>query len=79
MERLFSTTGNVSGFSDMGIDVGCYIVDAMYEFDEAKKFIRAYLGEDWTDQKEFYHMAYGNNCLLTGLYGRCIENRMEST
>ena len=37
-----------SGYSDPGIDIGYYIVDAMYEFDDAKKFIREYLGETYT-------------------------------
>ena len=47
-----------SGYSDPGIDVGYYIVDAMYDFNEAKRFIREYLGDAWTKQKEFHFMAY---------------------
>ncbi len=47
-----------SGYSDPGIDVGYYIVDAMYDFSEAKRFIREYLGDAWTEQKEFHFMAY---------------------
>ena len=47
-----------SGFSDPGIDVGYYIVDAMYDFEEARRFIREYLADDWTEQKEFHHLAY---------------------
>ena len=47
-----------AGFSDPGIDVGYYIVDAMYDFDEAKRFIREYLGEGWSERKEFHFMAY---------------------
>ncbi|MBQ3277505.1 MAG: NTP transferase domain-containing protein [Oscillospiraceae bacterium] len=47
-----------AGFSDPGIDVGYYIVDAMYDFDDARRFIREYLGADWTEKKEFHHMAY---------------------
>ena len=47
-----------SGYSDPGIDVGYYIVDAMYGFEDAKRFIREYLRKDWTEQKEFHYMAY---------------------
>ena len=47
-----------SGFSDPGIDIGYYIVDAMYDFDDAKRFIRMYLGDQWTEQREFHYMAY---------------------
>lgn len=47
-----------AGCSDPGIDVGYYIVDAMYEPDEARRFIRAYLGKDWSEQKEYHYLAY---------------------
>lgn len=47
-----------SGYSDPGIDVGYYIVDAMYDFDEAKNFIREYLGDNYSDVKEFHFLAY---------------------
>jgi thiamine kinase-like enzyme len=47
-----------SGYSDPGIDVGYYIVDAMYEEDEARRFIKEYLEDNWTAEKEFHHMAY---------------------
>ena len=47
-----------SGFSDPGIDVGYYIVDAMYGFDDAERFIREYLGDEWTSKKEFHYFAY---------------------
>lgn len=47
-----------SGFSDPGVDVGYYIVDAMYEEKEGRRFIREYLGDDWTEEKEFHFMAY---------------------
>ena len=47
-----------SGFSDPGIDVGYYIVDAMYDYNDAKCFIQAYLGSDYSKVKEFHYMAY---------------------
>ena len=47
-----------SGYSDPGIDVGYYIVDAMYEIDDAKRFINEYLADEATPQKVFHFMAY---------------------
>lgn len=47
-----------SGMSDPGIDVGYYIVDAMYDFDSAKTFIREYLQDSYQPQLEFHYMAY---------------------
>lgn len=47
-----------SGYSDPGIDVGYYIVDAMYDFDEAKRFIAEYLQDSYTETRFFHFMAY---------------------
>lgn len=47
-----------AGFSDPGIDVGYYIVDAMYDFPEAERFIREYLGDSFTEKRFFHFMAY---------------------
>lgn len=47
-----------AGYSDPGIDVGYYIVDAMYDFDEAEKFIREYLQDTDTPVRFFHFMAY---------------------
>ena len=47
-----------SGYSDPGIDVGYYIVDAMYEFAEAERFIKEYLQEDYNEISRFHFMAY---------------------
>lgn len=47
-----------AGYSDPGVDVGYYIVDAMYDFDEAKRFIREYLQDDDCDRLRFHYMAY---------------------
>ena len=38
--------------------MGYYIVDAMYDFDDARRFILEYLGEEWTEQNEFHYWAY---------------------
>ena len=47
-----------AGFSDPGIDVGYYVVDAAYEPDEARRFIDAYLGETVDETRRFHFMAY---------------------
>lgn len=47
-----------SGYSDPGIDVGYYIVDAMYDFDEARQFIALYLDGEQNPKKEFHFLAY---------------------
>ena len=47
-----------SGKSDPGIDVGYYIVDAMYEFNEADKFIKAYCGEKYNNTLKYHYFAY---------------------
>lgn len=47
-----------AGFSDPGIDVGYYVVDAAYEPDEARRFIDAYLGETADETRRFHFMAY---------------------
>lgn len=47
-----------SGFSDPGIDVGYYIIDAMYDINQAKAFIREYLQGGWTPQLEQHYLVY---------------------
>ena len=47
-----------AGMSDPGIDVGYYIVDAMYDFGQARAFIREYLGDGYSEAGEFHYMAY---------------------
>ena len=47
-----------SGYSDPGIDVGYYIVDAMYDFDDAERFIKLYLGDEADEKKIFHYTAY---------------------
>ena len=38
--------------------MGYYIVDAMYNFQDAEKFIKEYLGESYTEKRFFHFMAY---------------------
>ena len=47
-----------SGYSDPGIDVGYYIIDAMYELEDAKRFIKEYLGNEYTTKLEYHYLAY---------------------
>ena len=47
-----------AGFSDPGIDVGYYIVDAMYDFPDAERFIKEYLGNGYDVSGRFHYMAY---------------------
>lgn len=47
-----------SGMSDPGIDVGYYIVDAMYDFKAAEEFIKEYLADKDNYKNEFHFMAY---------------------
>ncbi|WP_330418783.1 phosphotransferase family protein [Lachnospira eligens] len=65
-----------SGYSDPGIDVGYYVVDAMYDFDKAEEFIKEYLRKIIMRQQDFiiWHMLL----LLrtTGLYGLCTGNHV---
>lgn len=47
-----------AGFGDPGIDVGYYIVDGQYSFDEAEQIIREYCGESYSPTMYFHYMAY---------------------
>ena len=47
-----------SGFSDPGIDIGYYIVDAMYGFDDANRFISKYLGDADTETNHRHYLIY---------------------
>ncbi|MBO4871824.1 MAG: phosphotransferase [Lachnospiraceae bacterium] len=47
-----------AGNADPGCDVGTYIMDSMWEVPEAERFIREYLGKDWTERLNFHYLAY---------------------
>lgn len=47
-----------SGYSDPGIDVGYYIVDAMYNFETAEQFIKTYLADNYNEVTDFHFTAY---------------------
>ncbi|MGN0299221.1 MAG: phosphotransferase [Lachnospiraceae bacterium] len=47
-----------AGCSDPGVDVGYYIVDAMYDFETARRFIAEYLGDEKNERLMFHFMAY---------------------
>ncbi len=47
-----------AGNADPGCDIGTYIMDSMWEVEDAKRFIREYCGEDITDTQLFHYLAY---------------------
>jgi len=47
-----------AGNADPGCDVSTYIMDAMYEVDEATRFIQEYCGEQFNDRLLFHYLAY---------------------
>ena len=57
-EKVILIDWEYSGQSDPGVDVGYYIVDAMYDFDEARSFISEYLCGCYSEREMFHYMAY---------------------
>lgn len=47
-----------AGNADPGCDIGAYVMDAMYEVDEAISFIREYCGDKCSDALIFHHLSY---------------------
>ncbi len=47
-----------AGNADPGCDIGTYIMDSMWEVEDAEKFIREYCGENMTDAQLFHYLAY---------------------
>ncbi len=47
-----------SGISDPGIDVGYYIVDAMYDFDKTEEFVKYYCGDKYNNITKYHYFAY---------------------
>ncbi len=47
-----------ASISDPGIDVGYYIVDAMYSVEDASLFIKEYCGNTYTEELRFHYLAY---------------------
>ena len=47
-----------AGNADPGCDIGTYIMDSMWEVEEAEKFIREYCGEECDETKMFHYLAY---------------------
>ncbi len=46
-----------AGLADPAIDIGYYIVDAMYSFEEAEKILKAYCGEEYSKVR-FHYLSY---------------------
>ena len=47
-----------AGNADPGCDVGSYIMDSMWQPDEAERFIRAYCGDAYNETLRFHYLAY---------------------
>ena len=47
-----------AGNADPGCDVGAYIMDAMYDIEDAAKFIQAYCGSSFNEQLLLHYLAY---------------------
>ena len=47
-----------AGNADPGCDIGTYIMDSMWNVDEAERFIRAYCGDMYSEKLRFHYLAY---------------------
>lgn len=47
-----------AGEADPGCDLAAYIMDAVYPVEESKRFIKEYLGKDFTPELEFHYLVY---------------------
>ena len=47
-----------SGVSDPGIDIGYYIVDGQYDFQQAEQFIKEYLQQDYNSTTRLHYLCY---------------------
>lgn len=47
-----------AGNADPGCDLGSYIMDSMWQIDEAESFIKAYCGKEYDDTCRIHYLAY---------------------
>ncbi len=47
-----------AGNADPGCDIGTYIMDSMWNIEDAEKFIREYCGDSISDALESHYLAY---------------------
>ena len=47
-----------AGNADPGCDISCYIMDAMWDVDTAKAFVKEYCQEDYNESTQFHYLAY---------------------
>ena len=47
-----------AGNADPGCDIGCYVMDSMWEVDETEKFIKEYCGDTYNQTLGFHYLAY---------------------
>ncbi len=50
--------GEYAGLADPGCDIGTYIMDSMWEVEEAKEFIKEYCQENYNETLLFHYLAY---------------------
>ena len=47
-----------AGSADPGCDLGCYIMDSMWEVEEAERFVKEYCGTEYNEILRFHYLAY---------------------
>ena len=47
-----------AGYADPGCDIGTYIMDSMWDVEDAVRFIREYCREDFNESRLFHYLAY---------------------
>ena len=47
-----------AGNADPGCDIGCYVMDSMWEVKEAERFVKEYCGNNFDDKLRFHYLAY---------------------
>ena len=47
-----------AGNADPGNDLGCYIMDSMWEVEEAERFVKEYCGTEYNEILRFHYLAY---------------------
>ena len=47
-----------AGNADPGCDIGCYVMDSMWEVEEAERFVKEYCGNNFDDKLRFHYLAY---------------------
>ena len=57
-DRTILIDWEYAGNADPGCDIGTYIMDSMWEVEEAERFIREYCGDKYSETLRFHYLAY---------------------